>query len=145
MAHNITGKSDSPASHATVRARLDQFKSLEAGWLDGQGVPVSDSGLDWLADAIDRHYPDDVPPPRLYPTPEGGISAEWSPGQWEVSLEVDLEAQAGNLHALNVETGEDFVDDLDLSEHGDWLRLALLVAGMASGPRRTGVKLDIKP
>src|SRR5262245_5876784 len=84
-----------------VRARLTEFKSLRAGWLDGVGVAPSLDGLDWLAGAFDRNWLNDLPRPYLYPTAEGGVRAEWPLPPHELSLDIDLSARTGGWHALN--------------------------------------------
>ncbi len=73
-----------------VPARLDEFRDMKDGWLEGEGVAPSMDGLDWLASTFDRHFPDDLPLPYLYPTPEGGVEAEWSLGSQSVIFEIDL-------------------------------------------------------
>ncbi len=52
-----------------VRGRLTALGRLERGWLDGKGL--APDGLRWLADAFDRHFPEDLPRSYLYPTAEG--------------------------------------------------------------------------
>lgn len=65
-----------------VRARLDDLRALSDGWLDGTGVAPPHAGLDWLASAFDRHFPDDLPLPHLYPTPEGGFAPSGRSSRW---------------------------------------------------------------
>ncbi|MBF0611885.1 MAG: hypothetical protein HQL55_12265, partial [Magnetococcales bacterium] len=103
-----------------VSARLEEFRSLRDGWLDSKGRAPRKDGLDWLADAFDRHYPEDLPLPYLYPTGEGGIQAEWTLGEHEISLEVNLEAKRAEWQDLNMTTDEEQDKDLNLTEAGDW-------------------------
>ena len=78
-----------------VAARVEELGLLKDGWLDGKGLaPVSD-GLNWLVGAFDRHYPDDLPLPYLYPTAAGGVRTEWPAKPHEVSLDIDLKTRAG--------------------------------------------------
>ena len=44
--------------------------------------------------------------PYLYPTPEGGVQAEWTLGSWEVSLEVALPSLVADYQAVHTVTGE---------------------------------------
>lgn len=87
-----------------VAARLDEFRFMRDGWLDGEGYAPRRDGLDWLADAFECYYPDGLPLPYLYPTAEGGIQAEWSLGRHEISLEVDLNSKRAEWHDLDMDT-----------------------------------------
>jgi hypothetical protein len=105
-----------------VAARLEELRGLEAGWLDGEGLSLSREGLDWLSRTFDTFYPDHLPPPYLYPTPEGGVRAEWSSGPYEMSLEVPLgKDHPSEWHALNVVTDEEEAPrQLNLNDKADW-------------------------
>ena len=50
------------------------FASCLDGWLDGDGKAPSSDGLEWLRDAFECNYPDEVPVPHIYPTESGGVS-----------------------------------------------------------------------
>ncbi|KJS32927.1 MAG: hypothetical protein VR64_05250 [Desulfatitalea sp. BRH_c12] len=101
--------------------RLDEFREMKDGWLDGKhGFAPSSSGLDWLANAFKANYPDHFPVPYLYPTAEGGIQAEWSLSGSEITLEIDLDSYKGEWHALNMSTANEASDTLDLKEATAW-------------------------
>jgi hypothetical protein len=58
--------------------RLAELTELRAGWLDGGGQPVSEraqTSASVLRQLLEQY---EVPVPFLYPTPEGGLQAEWS-------------------------------------------------------------------
>ncbi len=105
-------------------ARLDEFKSLKNGWLDGKGFAPDHKKLDWLAEAFQSNYPDELPLPYMYPTAEGGVQAEWSAGGWEITLEVDFAELQGEWHALEITTGHEQVKKLDLKELDSWKWIA---------------------
>lgn len=107
-----------------IRVRIDELKPLRAGWLDGKGVPPAHDGLDWLADSFDSNYPDDVPLPYLFPTPEGRVLAEWSLKPWSPSLEIDFTTKRADWHSLNLDTDEEATEVLDLTKPDDWKWLA---------------------
>ena len=107
-----------------VGVRIDELKQLNNGWLDGQGVALSPSGLDWLAGTLNARFPDDLTLPYLFPTPEGRVLAEWALPPWALSLEIDLEAKTGDWHALNLETGQEEAKRFPLA-HGAVARLEL--------------------
>lgn len=104
-----------------VESRLKEFEDLEHGWLDGKhGEVPSKEGLDWVRGillALMASYK--VPLPYLYPTPEGGVQAEWSFKPWEVSAEFNLRERAASLHAVNGETREAEVDEVTFEENAD--------------------------
>lgn len=103
-----------------IRVRLDELKSLRAGWLDGKGNPPAHAGLDWLAEAFDLYYPDNIPLPYLFPTPEGRILAEWSLKPWSPSLEIDLGQKRAEWHSLNLDIDAVVEKKLDLTKSDDW-------------------------
>ncbi|MHB8788313.1 MAG: hypothetical protein ACYDBT_00380 [Desulfobulbaceae bacterium] len=104
-----------------VSARLDELRSLRDGWLDGKGLAPNSNGLDWLSASFDRHYPDELPLPYIYPTAEGGIQAEWSLGSNEISIEVDLATHQGEWHWLDLLTDATDSRELNLDNDDTWL------------------------
>lgn len=103
-----------------IGTRIEELKQLEHGWLDGMGLAPLHDGLDWLADSFERDFPADLPQPFLYPTPEGGVRAEWTRHPHESSLEIDLSARVGAWHCLNLETDADQSRSLVLDDPKDW-------------------------
>lgn len=103
-----------------ISAQLDELRLMKNGWLEGEGLAPPREGLDWLSQVFDDHYPENLPLPYLYPTEEGGVQAEWSFKQNEVSLRIDLGNHAGGWHALNMETDADDSCTLDLDNVEDW-------------------------
>ena len=93
--------------------RLDELRAMESGWLDGEGQPIDPDAAKELGRMFAISYDDDLDPPRLYPTVEGNVRAEWSSPDWEVSLDIDLLAFTASYNALRlvdeVETNEGLV------------------------------------
>ncbi len=114
-----------------IRCRLDELRRLEDGWLEGDGTVSGSDELGWLATCFDRHYPDDLPLPYLYPTTEGGVQAEWSLSDCEISLEVNLVSRRAHWHRLDLETDVDYIRALDLDNESDWAWIASEVRLMA--------------
>lgn len=106
-----------------VPARLDEFRLLKNGWLEGQGEAPDQAGLDWLSSAFERHYPDDVPLPFTYPTPKGNIQFEWSVGANESSVTIDLQSHAAEWHCFNTSTETESSRTLNLDQAPDWGQL----------------------
>lgn len=116
-----------------IKARLDEFRALENGWLDGRhGLAPSQEGLDWLALCFERRYPDELPIPYLYPTAEGGVQAEWSLDDQEITLEIDLDTCRGEWHALDMAHGTEVAKALNLEETGDWTWLVAQLQQLAT-------------
>lgn len=107
-----------------VAFRLDEFRNLQDGWLEGEGIAPSETGLDWLSQVFYGNYPIADEFPYSYPTPEGGVQFEWSAGAWEFVLEVDLIAKRGEWRRLNLATQDFSSSELDLSDPDSWLELS---------------------
>jgi hypothetical protein len=103
--------------------RLSALAELKAGWLDGKGQVPDPKLAQWLAQAFEDNFDASLPLPHLYPTAEGGIQAEWSLGDWEVSLEIDLSTRVGDYQALNLVTQNQKDEALVLSDRIGWQRL----------------------
>ena len=106
--------------HPQVVHQLNNLRELRDGWLDGEGIAPSHDGITWLESKLNTHFPDDLPPPYLYPTVTGGIQLEWSLESTEVSIEVNLESHSGVWHELNLSSDQDFEKELSLEEAHDW-------------------------
>lgn len=113
-----------------VNRRLASLKNLNDGWADGiqpanlsgdgYGKAPSVRGLDWLADALQKRYSDDLSLPHIFPTPEGDVSLEWSIGPYRASLEIDLGTYQAEWHCLNITTDDSFEYDLNLDVPASW-------------------------
>jgi hypothetical protein len=103
-----------------MAARLDEFRGLKQGWLNGKGHFLNPAGLDWLTRQLETVYPEELSPPYLYPTAEGGVQAEWTIGKEEISLEINLLNHTAEWHQLNlINSAEDF-RCLNLNNEEDW-------------------------
>lgn len=91
-----------PLDPLDVALRLDELAELKDGWLDGDGVAPSIPHLEALRRAFYLYFDSELSLPYLYPTPEGGIQAEWTMGNWEISLGVARDATVGEYHAINI-------------------------------------------
>ena len=103
-----------------VPARLDEFRAMRDGWLDGEGLAPSHAGLDWLSSALERHFPPDAPLPYTYPTPAGGVQLEWSLGRREISLEIDLATRRAQWHWADLDSDADAEAELNLDDAAGW-------------------------
>ncbi|MBZ0271117.1 hypothetical protein K8I61_03715 [bacterium] len=110
----------SPVHTLDVSVQVRDLRKLRNGWLDGDGIAPSEEGLDWFEEKFKKEFPDQLPRPRLYPTPEGGVRAEWTIGRFDASLDIDIDAHSGFWHVLQLDTGEDDARDLSLDVDTEW-------------------------
>lgn len=120
-----------PVDPLEVALQLEDLRKLEDGWLNGEGVAPPAEGLEWLADAFGRHYPEELPLPHIYPTPTGGAQLEWTFGSNEVSVEVDLTKKIGEWHRVDVSSGRDEMGPLDLTVPRGWSTLRERIGQLA--------------
>ena len=106
-----------------VPARLDEFRALKDGWLEGDGRAPDHAGLDWLSESFERLYPEDIPLPHTYPTPKGGVEMEWSFGSQSVILEIDLEKRHGDWLRFDKESDEEDSFELAMYDDAAWNRI----------------------
>lgn len=116
-----------------VSSRIDELRLLNDGWLDGQGLAPCSEGLDWLVKSFEASYPDDLQPPFVYPTAEGGAQFEWAIGEHELSLQIDLSNHQAEWHSLNLKTQQDWHRDLNLDHSDDWESLVQELRRLAGG------------
>lgn len=93
--------------------QIEQLRNLADGWLDGKGIAPTDELLDALRDWLEHHLRGELLQPRLYPTPEGGVEAEWLIGRVDLSIEFDPASNTVEWHALDLE--HDTVDERTFS------------------------------
>ena len=103
-----------------VPSRLEELERLEDGWLDGEGRALDKRGIRWFVEMFERSFPNDLPLPYIYPTADGNIQLEWTLGNYELSLKVDLINRLGEWQAVNVETDEEEYYELHLDRPEEW-------------------------
>ena len=103
-----------------VPARLDEFKSMEDGWLEGKGIAPDHAGLDWLSSKFTQFFNNESNLPYIYPTPEGNVEAEWEIGTQSVILEIDIENHTGHWLQCDDDTDEESERNLQLDDDEDW-------------------------
>ncbi|WP_297841196.1 hypothetical protein [Pseudomonas sp.] len=114
-------------------ARLDELRLLRDGWLDGLGVAPRPADFEWLVLFFRESYPDTLPSPFIYPTAEGGFQFEWRLGLQDASLEISPGMDSAELHVLNLETGGDTYDVLDLKDQAGIDTLLGFISKAAKG------------
>ena len=82
-----------------------ELLELAPGWLDGEGVPPTGELLELVGAWLDEHQRQDLEEPRLFPTPEGGVEAEWRIGRLDLSVEFDPRRGLAEWHQLDLDSG----------------------------------------
>ena len=121
------------ASSLNVSARIAELGELRDGWLDGRGLAPTPQSLSWLADLFEEYYPPELPAPYLYPTPEGGIRAEWTLGTHEISLDIDFHSILGHWHELDTVADTESSRSFDLADADQWRWLTEEVGRIEKG------------
>lgn len=104
--------------------RLEELAELNPGWLDGKGLALDRKGLQALTRDFDNYFDPALPLPYLYPTAEGGVQAEWSINQWEISLEIDLLQRRAQYQAVFVPDQRTQESEFNLADQAEWVRLS---------------------
>jgi hypothetical protein len=112
-----------PLDPLDVTLRLAELGELVDGWLNGEGLAPKRDGLQWLSEEFERSYDFDLPLPHLYPTPEGGMQAEWMFGREDVSLNIDLNRKVGIYNRLNLDTDDAEDAEIALDDDTGWQKL----------------------
>lgn len=122
--HDISASDPNDEDLAKLNRRLSQLAALEIGWLDGDGAPPTQKALSLAERVLTELLAMEVPSPRAFPTPDGGIQAEWTIGHREVSVTFEPH---GSLYALSVNTASGTSDErvLDSEDVGQITRFVL--------------------
>ena len=109
-----------PIPSIDVPARLEEFREIEHGWLDGEGEAPSHDGLAWLIGAWESRLAAEAAPTRCYLTRDGCVRMEWSIGSFFMSFQVDLLLHTGGFFWHDREPRDYNSGDLDLDEASSW-------------------------
>lgn len=93
-----------------IKDKLNELKSLQTGWLDGEGKSLDHQALDRLAHNFAQYYPEDLPLPFVFPTIDGGVQFEWPTWKPTPEIEIDLHTMHGQF------TYDDIIVDLNSNE-----------------------------
>ena len=134
-------------SQPDLLSQIERIRTLHNAWHDGDGLTPSSHLLNQISTWLVSHLRDEQPTPRLYPTPEGGVEAEWMIGRLDLSIEFEPNSNAVQWHAMDLERNtveEDTVplhDTAKLQALGQRLEAALAASesvatdGLEAGTR----------
>lgn len=97
---------------ARLDHRFDELAALHAGWLDGEGVAPDAVVLDRARHILAELLNFDVPRPRVFPTPEGGVQAEWDVAGREISVAFEPD---GTLYAVSANLASGQTEEPELA------------------------------
>lgn len=93
--------------------RLAELGAIERGWLgDDDGEAIDDDVFANVNLFLGELAHSGARPPHLFPTPDGGIQAQWRNGSRTTSIEFEPGDHLV-MHRFDVETGEDTYDEVD--------------------------------
>ena len=111
-----------------ISRQIQRISALADGWHNGAGTAIATDHLIDLADLFVRRLRlTDAAMPRLFPTPEGGIQAEWQFGDTAADLEIDFANNVAMWGSTAVAAGQTVERQLDLKSEADcqWLNSQL--------------------
>jgi hypothetical protein len=106
-----------------VNNRIEELSLLKDGWLDGTGIAPGPEFLQWFENAFEANFNTQLALPRLYPTANGGLQAEWALGDTEISLEIEPAKKTAEYQSLDMGARDTIEYTLDLSTQEGWKQL----------------------
>jgi hypothetical protein len=113
--------------YTEIVSRIEELSRLEDGWLEGEAKALNKPGLDNFKKMFQMYYDPSLPLPFLFPTELGGIEAEWSFNDHEISIEIDLESNHAFYHEWNIIDDLDYTAEINLAESDGWEKLNKLL------------------
>lgn len=105
--------------------RLDEIAQTPAGWYEEDNPAPDRRAVELMRTFVVMVTRDaGVPVPYLYPLPEGGVTAEWTRGDWEISATIDPGTLKLELHGINTVTDEEVdsaIENFDASALEEFL------------------------
>ncbi|WP_437719805.1 hypothetical protein [Sorangium sp. So ce861] len=103
-------------SPASIDQQFARLQVLEPGWYEPESPAPTPEGLErvrlFLHAVLDGA---DLPRPHVYPTPDAGVSAEWSLPDWEVGAAFDPLGERVELHATHLRSQAGSEEEIQLS------------------------------
>lgn len=99
-------------------ARIEEFRCLKPGWLDGSGMSFDEKNLEWIDNFLASLVYELARPPYLYPIEGENISAEWDVGALKITLEFDLKEKKAIYYSFSQSVDKDEEKEFDLNSEG---------------------------
>ena len=92
---------------AASKSRLDGMADLEDTWFDEVSKRPSDAAINKGRELLRALEESKLPAPIVFPTPEGGISLEWTHQPMQVDVVILPSGSTGEYSYWNEETDQD--------------------------------------
>ena len=112
--------------------RIESFDDIRDGWFSGEGLAPSAHATSVAKMVLARLLIENptLPRPQIYPTPLGGVQAEWVLGRWATEVTFSAENEPIAAAATHADTGIETVMQFNsgevsldrVSPLSDWLR-----------------------
>lgn len=117
----------------TLWNRLESFSEIQDGWYEGDGLCPSADSIARARGVLARLMIEyrDLPKPRVYPTRDGNVQAEWVLGRWAVDVLFGPTDDSIQADATHIDSGQEIPTGLFSSEQvsadaatslADWLK-----------------------
>jgi len=114
----LTATEDDIPVPTPLADRIAQLGALQEGWFRADSRPLDQRLLTVFSNFIGALLADGtIPPPFVYPTPEGNVQAEWSFPSWEVSVMIVAATEMVCLHAVHLDGDDDREIELPAAPH----------------------------
>lgn len=97
---------------ARLDGRFDELAAMRAGWLDGEGVAPNPVALDRARRILAELLNFELPRPKVFPTPEGGVQAEWTVAGHDISVTFEPD---DTLYAVSVNLASGHTEEPELA------------------------------
>ena len=123
---HMTQEQDVRLGYPQVEAAVRASVMPHPGWLDGEGSATDKEAEARAVALLGALASRGLPTPRIFPTEEGGLQAEWSVGGRELSVAFEPD---GTLYAIAVDVSSGKSEDLVLTGDDPSAILGLLLPG----------------
>lgn len=113
-------KRQTPASHPNLVAKIHQFSTIEASWLEGDCIPFNHADLNWFTNALCEHFPSHIPEPNATPTADGEVILEWEQTNQFLTLETKVQSHQAYCFWKDRGTGQRHERYLNLNQANEW-------------------------
>lgn len=109
-------------SKSKFKANLLRVRSLQDGWLDGEGKAPTVELLDWFEGWFlslwEKHNLGECP--DVFPEFKGGLVLEWFYPQFQPSLSIEPNHQSASFHFIDSSSPDGYCEvDIDLTDPAD--------------------------
>lgn len=114
--------------------RLDEIARTPPGWYEADNPAPNLGAIERMRSFVAMATGEaGVPSPYLYPLPGGGVTAEWTRADWEISATVDTQTFEIELHGINTDSDVEVDAVIDALDPHPLATFATFWAAMSEG------------